>query len=208
MSTDLVYLTPFKKTRCHFTVQGSRFIATICPAATKALALENLDTISAEFPDASHHTYAYRIGTGLDLIERTYDDREPAGSAGLPMLQVLQGKNVSDAIVVGTRYFGGTKLGIGGLTRAYRDCARQSLQKTILIEKEPLDNYFLELFYEDLGTVTRIIGSLNGTVLTVDYSEVVAMRVSIPSRSSAVLLQDFESACRGRGEIHRQMPSK
>ncbi len=197
MPTDHFYYAPFKTNRTRFIVHGSRFIATLAPAANESSAREIISSVAAEFPDATHHAYAYRIGSAL--IERSSDDREPAGTAGPPMLQVLKGKNVSDVIVIGTRYFGGTKLGIGGLTRAYRDCALRSLEDADLRKKEPLDRYLLKLAYEDLGAVTRLIESLDGAITGIDYSDSVMIKVQIPIRNSTALLQGFDSASRGRG---------
>jgi uncharacterized YigZ family protein len=193
------YLTPAKKTRIRFTVLGSRFIATLAPATDEAAARDILAKICAEFPDATHHTYAYRIGSGRAMIERTSDDREPAGTAGAPMLQVLQGNNLSDTIIVGTRYFGGTKLGLGGLTRAYRDCARLSLEGAALTKREPMDFFHLKLAYEDLGAVTRLIESLGGTILGNDYTELVSIQAKVPSRASESLAAGFKAACHGGG---------
>lgn len=199
MSLDQSYYTPSKTTRTRFTVQDSRFIATLAALTTESAAREVISSVRAEFPGATHHTYAYRIGSGSALIERSSDDREPSGTAGAPMLQVLQGNNVSDAIVIGTRYFGGTKLGLGGLTRAYRDCARFSLEDTVLKIREPLETYRLKLAYDDLGAVTRLLESLGGKVTGVDYSDSVIMHIQIPTRDSEALLHGFDSVSRGRG---------
>ena len=199
MPDDLIYFSPHKKVRCRFSVMGSRFIATLAPVVDETAARQIIDAVNAEFPDATHNTYAYRIGAGNSLIERAFDDREPTGTAGAPMLQILKGNNIADAVVIATRYFGGTKLGIGGLTRAYRDCARLSLEKAVLINREPLETIQITLNYEDLGAVTRLLESLGGKVLDVDYSDLVTMRVQIPTRESEKLFNGFESACRGRG---------
>ncbi|MDZ4132215.1 MAG: YigZ family protein, partial [Dethiobacteria bacterium] len=112
MTDQLTYQSPVKSTRCHFTVSGSRFIANLIPVVSEEAVSTALALIRAEFPEATHHTYAFRIGAGGALIERNSDDREPSGTAGSPMLQVLQGGNISDALIVATRYFGGTKLGL------------------------------------------------------------------------------------------------
>ncbi len=200
---DQSYFVPLKKSRLRFTVHGSRFIATLAPADDQEEVSKILDQVRAEFPDATHHTYAYRVGSGSSLIERSSDDREPAGTAGPPMLQVLQGHNISDALVIGTRYFGGTKLGIGGLTRAYRDCARRVLEEAKLKKKEPLQKYCLQLAYEDLGTVTRFIETLEGTIINLDYSDTVTMYIQVPAREEANLRPGFQSACRGRGSIKK-----
>ncbi len=194
-----VYLTPTRKFRCRFTVQGSRFIGTLVPASTEEAFRKVLSATKEEFSDASHHAYACRIGTGKALIERTSDDHEPSGSAGAPMLQVMQGKNISDAVVIGTRYFGGTKLGIGGLARAYRDCARLPLEKAGYEKKEQEDTYYLELNYDELGPVTRLIETLEGTIINTAYTDSVTLKLKVPARLSKNLLESFISVCRGRG---------
>ncbi len=193
------YLGPEKTYRCRFTVQGSRFIGTLAPASSEKAAQEWLAGLKSEFPDATHHACAYRLGFGSTVIERSDDDGEPAGSAGAPMLQVLRGRNISDAIVAGTRYFGGTKLGLGGLTRAYRDCARLSLEEAVLKKKEPLDLLSLKFNYEDLGQVTRLVESLEGRIVEAGYSDFVDLQVKLPARQAQQLIEGFESACRGRG---------
>lgn len=199
MADQLTYQAPVKSARCHFTVSGSRFIANLFPVTSEDLVNAALALIRTEFPDATHHTYAYRIGAGSVLTERSSDDREPAGTAGSPMLQVLQGGNISDALIVATRYFGGTKLGIGGLTRAYRDCARLPLAEAVLVIREPLSLIFLTLRYEDLGAVSRLIETLSGSVVNVDYGASVTMQVQLPTRSSEDFINSFESSCRGQG---------
>jgi uncharacterized YigZ family protein len=199
MADQLTYQAPVISTRCHFTVSGSRFTANLLPVASEEAVNAALAAIRAEFPDATHHTYAYRIGAGSVLIERSSDDREPAGTAGSPMLQVLQGGNISDALIIATRYFGGTKLGIGGLTRAYRDCARLPLAEAVLVMREPLSLIFLTLRYEDLGAVSRLLETFSGTVVNVDYGASVTMQIQLPTRSSEDFINSFESSCRGQG---------
>lgn len=199
MTDQLSYQAPAQSVRCHHTVSGSRFIANLIPVESEDAVNAALEAIRAEFPDATHHTYAYRIGAGSAVIERSSDDREPAGTAGAPMLQVLQGGNISGALVVATRYFGGTKLGIGGLTRAYRDCARLPLASAALVIREPLSSIFLTLRYEDFGPVSRLLETHSGTVITVDYSGSVKMQIELPTRVSEEFINSFESACRGQG---------
>lgn len=199
MTDQLTYQAPAQSARCHFTVSGSRFIANLVPVVSEEAVSAALAAIRADFPDATHHTYAYRIGAGSALLERSADDREPAGTAGAPMLQVLQGGNISDALLVATRYFGGTKLGIGGLTRAYRDCARLPLAEAVLVTREPLSSIFLTLRYEDLGAISRLLETLSGTVVSVDYSASVTMQIQLPTRSSEEFIKSFASSCRGQG---------
>jgi uncharacterized YigZ family protein len=199
MADQLTYRAPAQSVRCCLTVSGSRFIADLVPVDSEDAVNTALDAIKGEFPDATHHTYAYRIGAGSGLIERSSDDREPAGTAGAPMLQVLQGGNISGTLIVATRYFGGTKLGIGGLTRAYRDCARLPLAEAVLVTREPLCAILLTMRYEDFGPVSRLLETFSGTVVAVDYSDSVKMQIELPTRSSNEFINSFESACRGQG---------
>jgi uncharacterized YigZ family protein len=193
------YLTPLRQNRARFTVQGSKFIATIAPAASEDAARAVIEAVNGEFPDATHHAYAYRIGSGGEILERASDDREPSGTAGPPMLQVMQGKNISDAVVIATRYFGGVKLGVGGLTRAYRDCARVAISEADLFLKEPLINYRLKTSYEDYGAVTRLLESNEGKLVSVSYSENITLAVTLPLRQAEKFNAAYESTTRGRG---------
>ena len=195
------YYIPTGKIRTTFNVQSSRFIASLFPVHSEEEVKEALKVVAAEFPEATHHTFAYRIGSGSTLIERASDGREPAGTAGSPMLQLLQGKNISNILIVATRYFGGTKLGIGGLTRAYRDCARLVADEAKLVMKVPLKSFQLEIIYSDLGAVSRLAQSLGATIAGIDYSDKVIIHLTLPARESENLLKGFDSATRGGGNI-------
>ncbi len=203
MSGGWLYLTIKEPVRTQFTVSGSRFIATLAPAESEEEALQLLDAVKAEFTDATHNTFAYRIGAGSALLERACDDKEPAGTAGPPMLQALQGAALSDTIVVGTRYFGGTKLGIGGLTRAYRNCVRESLTLAKLIEREQEAIFRIETTYSNLGAVTRHIESFGGEIISVDYAGDVAITASVPERVVKTLTRGLDELMRGRGRLER-----
>ncbi|MCA9739293.1 MAG: YigZ family protein, partial [Gemmatimonadetes bacterium] len=108
-------------------IKGSRFIADLVPVSDAAQADAAVDAARAAFPDARHHCFAWRVGARGDTF-RFGDDGEPAGSAGRPILQHLEGLDVTDAVLVVTRYFGGTKLGVGGLIRAYGGAAAAALE--------------------------------------------------------------------------------
>ncbi len=195
------YLSPRRLVRSSFNEQGSRFIADLAPALSLQEAKEFIGQVRAEFPDATHHTYAYRIGAGSALLEQASDDREPAGTAGAPILQYLQGHQISDAVLVATRYFGGTKLGIGGLTRAYRNCARIACEAARLDLKESLVKYSLKFKYEELGAVTRLTESLGGRILEVVYGDAVTLSLELPLRASDPFRERFNAVCRGGGKI-------
>jgi uncharacterized YigZ family protein len=121
------YLVPARETRVEIRVVNSRFIATAAPALTVEEARAFIERIKDEFADASHNVSAYLIGHGNAVIAHATDDGEPSGTAGRPALAVLRGSDLGDVVVVVTRYFGGTKLGTGGLVRAYGDAVREVL---------------------------------------------------------------------------------
>ena len=122
------YQRPSGISRTQTSVSHSRFICIISQASSVTEAREFIGKIRAEMPDASHHVYAFRVGFGNTIIEGMSDDGEPSGTAGPPLLAVLRGTNLGDIVMVVVRYFGGTKLGTGGLVRAYTESAQEGLQ--------------------------------------------------------------------------------
>ncbi len=197
--------------RVRLTVKGSRFIASLAPANTEKLVLEFINSIRDEYPDATHHTYAYRLGMGEDRIERLSDAREPAGTAGPPILQelerakvtnaVLQGSGLGNVSVVVTRYFGGIKLGVGGLARAYRSCARSCLEEAQLIALRQLADLTAVLIYDDLGPSLRYIESLKGEIIKIDYGEQIRVSFSVPAAFKGEIIRGLREISRGRVKI-------
>ena len=121
------YQVPAQETHTEIRVRNSRFIATIAPAFTVAEAKLFIAHIRDAYPTASHHVPAFLIGHGATVTAHCSDDGEPAGTAGRPILAILQGSGLGDVVVVVTRYFGGSKLGTGGLVRAYGNAVRAVL---------------------------------------------------------------------------------
>jgi len=121
------YPVPAKTVRIENVVVNSRFIATLGRAATVEEAKAFIQTVREEMPDATHHVYAFKVGYGGSVTEGMTDDGEPSGTSGPPVLAVLRGADLGDVVIVVTRYFGGTKLGTGGLVRAYGGAAKDAL---------------------------------------------------------------------------------
>ncbi len=122
------YLIPEKRVSTEIIVVNSTFIATAGPVFSTDEAKEFIRSVRMAYPDATHNVPAYVIGYGNSVIAYCSDDGEPSGSSGRPVLAVLQGSGMGDAAIVVTRYFGGTKLGIGGLVHAYGDAAKAVLE--------------------------------------------------------------------------------
>lgn len=122
------YLTPAGVAEAEIVVKNSIFIGTVGPAPTAEAARALIQQVRAKYPDANHHAWAYFIQGGPQAQIGSSDDGEPGGTAGRPMLAVLEGSGLVQVAAVGTRYWGGIKLGTGGLVRAYSQCVREALK--------------------------------------------------------------------------------
>ncbi len=130
------YITVKGSGQAEIVEKKSRFIAHIKPITSEDDATAFIEEIKKQYWDARHNCYAYQLGD-RNQIQRYSDDGEPGGTAGMPILDVLRGKDIKDTIVVVTRYFGGTLLGTGGLVRAYSLSAREGIKSAGLIERIP-----------------------------------------------------------------------
>ncbi len=193
--TDFYY-TIQQRERASIKVRGSEFIATAIPVTTKDQALKELELLRSEFWDATHNCFAYKIGKG-GLEFRTSDDGEPSGSAGKPILFVLHKYDVSDILIVITRYYGGTKLGIGGLARAYSESTSAVLEACIKIPVYSTKDIKVLCMYEDVDIVQRII---NAFAINSDseYRDAVEFIARIPESQCEAFMNEIVSATSGR----------
>lgn len=178
MSTG--YLIPAQTYRSNTAVSNSRFITTIGRVDTVDEAKSFLAAIRSEMPDASHHVYAYRVGFGNSVIESMSDDGEPSGTSGPPVMAVLRGSGIGDVIVVVTRYFGGTKLGTGGLVRAYSDAAREGLATLPTERKIEKATLGVELSYHYFEQIKRLIAQHGGTLDDETFAGEVTVLATFP----------------------------
>ncbi|GJM40847.1 MAG: YigZ family protein [Ardenticatenaceae bacterium] len=169
------YPIPAAEVRAEIEVKKSRFVATAVPAFTVEEARAFITRIKAEFSDASHNVPAFLIGFGNSVTAHCNDDGEPSGTAGRPILAVLQGSGLGDIAVVVTRYFGGTKLGTGGLVRAYSDATKAVLTILPRAEKVPTHIAMLALPYNLLEQVRLLVGEWNGRILDEDFAADITM---------------------------------
>lgn len=139
-------------------IQGSRFAGWVAPVRTERQALDAIAAARAEWPDASHYTYAWRLREGH---HRTFDDGEPGGSAGRPILSMIDGRDVVDVVVIVARWFGGTKLGVGGLIRAYGGCAGRTLDRAEIVEREVEVTMSVVHSYDDTAAVQAAFDALD-----------------------------------------------
>jgi len=186
------YLIPARETRIEVTVVNSRFIATAAPVFTVEEAREFVARIRDEFSDATHNVPVYLVGHGSSVIAHAQDDGEPSGTAGRPALAVLSGSDLGDIAVVVTRYFGGTKLGTGGLVRAYSDAVREVLAVLPRAMRVPTHTVAVEMPYPLFERVRLLVGTFHGQVLEQDF----AAQVTVTARFAAERLASFEGALR------------
>jgi len=171
------YLIPAQEARAEIIVVNSRFIASAAPAFNVDEARAFIQRIRAEFPDASHHVPCFLVGHGASVTAHCSDAGEPSGTAGRPALAVLQGSGLGDAAVVVTRYFGGTKLGTGGLVRAYSDAVRAVLAVLPRAVKIPTATLMAAFPYSFFEPVRLLIASHRGELLDQDFGADVTLSV-------------------------------
>ena len=184
------YPVPAAETRAEIMVANSRFIATLAPVFSVEDARAFIARVRAEFADATHNVPVFLVGYGASVTAHSSDDGEPSGTAGRPALAVLQGSGLGDVAVVVTRYFGGTKLGTGGLVRAYSDAVRALLEITERAEKIPTHTVMAAFAYTYIDRVRQLAQEFHGHILDEDFGA----DVTITIRFAVERLPGFQSA--------------
>ncbi|MCC3869371.1 YigZ family protein [Terrisporobacter mayombei] len=164
------YKTLHKFGSDQYIVEKSTFIGYAKPIKTEEEAIEFVNEIKKKHKDATHNVWAYTVGENMN-IQRYSDDGEPQGTAGIPTLEVIKKEDLRDVVVVVTRYFGGIKLGAGGLVRAYTKGAKIGIEAGIVIEKVKYTEVKIKIEYTQLGKIQNEIMNLGFTVKDTIYSE-------------------------------------
>lgn len=148
------------KNRSHFEYEDRKsvFIGEACPVSTEADAIAFVDSVKKRYPDARHHVYAYVLRENSAM--RFTDDHEPAGTAGMPVLDIIRKNGCTDTVIVVTRYFGGTLLGTGGLVRAYTAAALGALESAEIIRYDVYTSLKMSVSYSDYGKITTALSDL------------------------------------------------
>lgn len=162
-------------------VSRSRFICYLAPCDSVESAKSFVKYIQQLHPQASHHCYAFVAGKPLDSQKYGFsDDGEPSGTAGRPMLAVLQGSNIGEVCAVVVRYFGGTKLGTGGLQRAYGGSVREALTKLVTKTKIPMVHKTLACQYTQVNDILYLVKQFDGEITEQNYAEQVELTIALP----------------------------
>ena len=149
------YITVKKSSHFEYEDRRSVFIGQAMPVSTEADAIAFIDSVKKHYPDARHHVYAYVLRENSAM--RFTDDHEPAGTAGMPVLDVIRKNGCTDVVIVVTRYFGGTLLGTGGLVRAYTSAALGALESAEVIRYDIYTSLEISVNYSDYGKITSIL---------------------------------------------------
>ena len=171
-------------------IKKSQFICWVKEIHNREEAMAYLAEAKAAYPDARHHCWAYVIGENAQSLSAAMsDDGEPSGTAGKPMLNVLQHKPVNNIMAIVIRYFGGIKLGAGGLVRAYSQAVEQAFSELTLTELVAMANFSTTVNFADEQWVRHQLGLLNGVILNVDYQSQVAIIGQLPLTQSKTFIE-------------------
>ncbi|MDF2538326.1 MAG: hypothetical protein K0S76_1347 [Herbinix sp.] len=174
-----VFKTVYEGGTGEIIIKKSKFIANIRPVDTEEAAIDFIETLKKKYWDASHNCSAFIIGTENPLM-RCSDDGEPSKTAGRPMLDVLLSHELTNLVVVVTRYFGGTLLGTGGLVKAYQSAVIEGLDQSHIIHKELGINYEVTTDYNLIGKIQYYISQEELPVLSSEYTDIVKLSLLVP----------------------------
>lgn len=167
----------FKQTELK--IKGSKFIACAFSVENEKDVENLIQKTKKEFSDATHHCFAYRIRSRTGDNFKTSDAREPRGTAGKPILRAIQSKNLYNILVVVTRYFGGTKLGKGGLSRAYRQSALEVLEKSRLVEGSLTKDFSIFFPLGLIGKISQVLDRYGAKILERDLGDEGCFRIEV-----------------------------
>ncbi len=195
-----IYVTVKSRGSAEIKVRGSRFLSVAAGVETESDVQDALHSVRKSYHDARHHCFGYRLGESASIF-RSNDDGEPGGTAGPPILQQIEARGLTNTLVVVTRYFGGTKLGRGGLVRAYSEAAGSALDAAGTIEHTIQLRHRVSFDYDDTARAMRVIEAMAGRVVKADYLNATSLLVDVRASASGAFQARFVEELAGRGEI-------
>ena len=183
-------------------IERSRFITTSCHAEGEEQAKAFIARMRAKFADATHNCHAY-IADPTGNFPRFSDDGEPGGTAGMPILEVIKNKKLFCTAVVVTRYFGGIKLGAGGLVRAYSGCAAENLESAPKLMYTPCEECLFTVGYDCVDICNRYFGLSDCEVKNTEYSSSVSFTVAVKKEQAAAFTAAIYDRLNGRIDIKK-----
>lgn len=199
------YKTIEGSSQCEWEISKSRFITYLAHIENEQQAQEFITSIKKKHFDARHNCSAYIIGQRSE-IQKASDDGEPSGTAGAPMLEVLKKNELSDLVVVVTRYFGGIKLGAGGLIRAYGKSVSLGLESASIVKRTIFHPYHLEFDYDLLGTLENYLHQNDLRTQNKEYSDIVSLDLLLEKNQIDSTLKDIMNLSAGRCKMTELEP--
>jgi len=199
-----MYKIPAKLNRTEETIKRSRFIASVTHAATEKDAKVFISNIKNEFSDAAHHCWAYVAGPPGDTARvGMSDDGEPHGTAGRPILTVILHSEIGEIVAVVTRYFGGTKLGKGGLVRAYSGSVKNALAGLTVKDKRDVLSLSVNLDYSNIAVAKQVISSFHSEIIEEKYGADVSFKIKIAKDDENRFVRTITDLTGGKVEIKK-----
>lgn len=204
---DSSYRTLAKKSSDEIIINKSRFVGYASPIVNEEEAVLFIKEISEKHKDATHNVYAYVYGKESS-IQRFSDDGEPSGTAGIPVLETIKKEELRNIVVVVTRYFGGTKLGGGGLIRAYTKSAKIAINSSIIVENKLFNKLLMRVSYSSYGKIENYFIEGDYVAESIEFLEQVEIEIHIEKNKIDIVISDLMNITNGelfydlRGEIY------
>lgn len=187
------FYTIEKNVETEIVVKKSKFIANIFYISTNKEAEEKIKEIKKKYFDARHNCFAYRVVENDNIIEKSSDDGEPSGTAGGPMLNILQKNNLANILIVVTRYFGGILLGTGGLVRAYSDALLEALEKTQKVKMVSGLELEVTLSYNNFENFKYYCKNHEINIISTNYNENIVCKIDMELEKKVEFDRDYEN---------------
>lgn len=187
------YITIKENVIQEITEKKSKFIANLIKVENKEEAEKVIKETKKKYHDARHNCIAYRVIEENKLIEKSSDDGEPSGTAGAPMLNILQKNNLCNIVVIVTRYFGGILLGTGGLVRAYSEATTKAIENAEKIEKKSGIEYEVEIEYSEFEKFKYYCKIQKIEITKINYNEDINCKIEIEEKTKTKLIKDYET---------------
>ncbi len=190
-----------KPASAELTEKKSVFIASVSPVESEQEAIDFIASVKKKYSDARHNVYAYQLDNGR--IARYSDDGEPQGTAGVPVLDIINKGGFTDAVIVVTRYFGGILLGAGGLVRAYSGAARLGVEAAGIVTYRNYIELSIDCSYPDYGKLTVTLSDPSLFIDSTDFRERVVISVAVPEEDCGQLEKTISEITSGRAVVTR-----
>ncbi len=198
------FLTPAHPDKAELKVKGSRFIASIYPISNEKEAWDVIKKISTDYRDATHNCYAFKLNSVDQQKSRLSDAGEPGGTAGSAILSAIEHSGITNVVLLVTRYFGGTKLGVGPLRRAYRDSAKAVIEKCGTRRKFHSDRFSFNVPYASLKDVQRLLDLMQVVTVSREFDEVTKYTVDIRKSLSEEFQEKMKQLTKGRVPLSKE----